>query len=57
MEEMLKQEIKSEIKEKITGIDNKLKVYFDEHNAQCKKEFLAYEAHFKDNMSKMNLYI
>lgn len=32
MEEMLKQEIKAEIKDKITGIDNKLKVYFDEHN-------------------------
>lgn len=57
MEEMLKQEIKTEIKEKITGIENRLKVYFDENNSQCKKEFLAYEAHFKDNMSKMNLYI
>ncbi len=57
MEEILKQEIKTEIKEKITGIENRLKVYFDEHNGQCKKEFLAYEAHFKDNMSKMNLYI
>jgi hypothetical protein len=32
MEEMLKTEIKAEIKDKITGIDNKLKVYFDEHN-------------------------
>ena len=32
MEEMLKKEIKAEIKDKITGIDNKLKVYFDEHN-------------------------
>ena len=57
MEELLKQEIKAEIKDKITGIDNKLKVYFDEHNSQCKKEFLGYEGHFKENMSKMNLYI
>ena len=57
MEEMLKQEIKAEIKDKVTAIDNKLKVYFDEHNGQCKREFLAYESHFKDNMSKMNLYI
>ena len=57
MEELLKQEIKAEIKDKITGIDNKLKIYFDEHNSQCKKEFLGYEAHFKENMSKMNLYI
>jgi hypothetical protein len=32
MEEMLKQEIKAEIKDKVTAIDNKLKVYFDEHN-------------------------
>jgi hypothetical protein len=32
-------------------------MFFDEHNTKCKKEFLGYEAHFKENMSRMNLYI
>ena len=57
MEEILKQEIKAEIKDKVSSIEGKVKMYMDEHNASCKKEFLSYETHFKESMSRMNLYI
>jgi len=38
-EEVLRQEIKTEVKNKLESLENRVKIYFDEHNHVCKQDF------------------
>jgi hypothetical protein len=54
---MLKQEIKVEIKNKLDSLEQRIKIYFEEHNQACNSDFKSYEAHFKENLGKMTMYM
>ena len=42
-EEILRQEIKTEVKNKLENLESRVKIYFDEHNHACKQDFKQYE--------------
>jgi hypothetical protein len=38
-------------------MENKVKMFIDEHSVGCKKDFVGYDAYFKEKVNKMNAYI
>jgi len=56
-EEILRQEIKTEVKNKLENLESRVKIYFDEHNHACKQDFKQYEQHFKENLNKISHYM
>lgn len=56
-EAQLRADIQKEVNERLTELEKKVSIYFEEHNDKCKKDFKMYESHFLDSVNKMNTYI